>query len=70
LYLAIASLVKKTVLHIWRLFSKLPIRGILEDMLNKMDFSASVAPLPALIFPNPDIIFANITKADVDTAFG
>jgi len=59
----------KTLVLISR-FSQLPIRGILQDILNKMNFSSSIAPLSALTFPDPDMMFADITEADVDSVLG
>jgi len=51
-------------------FAQLPIRGILQDICNRMDISPSIAPLAALTFPDPNMMFSDITNAVVDCVLG
>jgi len=51
-------------------FTQVPITGILQDMINKLDRSLPQAAVPVLTFRNPDTMLTNITKADIDTALG
>jgi len=51
-------------------FAQLPRTTILQDILSKMDVSASIVTPPTLTFPNPDMMLANVTKADVDSVLG
>jgi len=51
-------------------FTQVPITGILQDMLNKMEVSPPQVALPVLTFPNPDTMLTNITEADIDTVLG
>jgi len=47
-------------------FTQVPIKGILQDMLNKLDISPSQVTSPVLTFPNPDTMLTDITKADIN----
>jgi len=51
-------------------FSKLPIRGILQDMLDKMNFSSTIAPLPTLTFSNPDKILPILPRQMLTLSLG
>jgi len=51
-------------------FTQVPITGILQDMLNKMEVSLPQVALPVLTFPNPDTMLTNITEADIDAVLG
>jgi len=50
-------------------FTQVPVTGILQDMLNKMEVSPPKGTLPALTF-NPDTMLTDITEADIDTVLG
>jgi len=51
-------------------FTKVPIKGILQDMANKLDINPSQVPLPTLTFRDPDTMLTNITEADIETVLG
>jgi len=51
-------------------FTKVPMKGILQDMANKLDLTPSKVPPPALTFCNPDTMLTHITEADIDTVLG
>jgi len=51
-------------------FTQVPITGILQDMVNKLDRSPPQVALPTLTFPNPDTMLTDITEADIDTFLG
>jgi len=51
-------------------FKQVPITGILQDMVNKLDHSPPQVALPTLTFHNPDTMLTNITEADIDTVLG
>jgi len=51
-------------------FAQLPITGILQEILNKMDITSSIVTPPTLTFPDPNMMFSDITKADIDTVLG
>jgi len=51
-------------------FTQVPMKGILQDMLDKMEISPPQVTLPALTFPNTDTMLTDITEADIDTVFG
>jgi len=51
-------------------FTLVLITGILQDMIDKLDHNPTKVALPAITFPDPDTMLTDITKADIDTAFG
>jgi len=51
-------------------FTKVPIKGILQDMANKLDLNPAQIPLPTLTFHDPDTMLTNITEADINTVLG
>jgi len=51
-------------------FTKVPIRGILQDMANKLDRNPSQVAPPALTFRDPGTMLTDITEADIDTVLG
>ena len=51
-------------------FTKVPIRGILQDMADKLDITPSQVPPPTLTFRDPDTMLTDITEADIDTVLG
>jgi len=51
-------------------FTQVPMKGILNDMINKLDVSPPKVTLPALTFPNPGTMLTDITKANIDAVLG
>ena len=47
-------------------FELLPVKGILNDMINKSDLRSCT---PALTLPDADTMLADVTKGDVEDAF-
>jgi len=51
-------------------FTQVLIKGIISDMVDKLDHNPPKAIVPAITFPDPDTMLTNITEANIDTAFG
>jgi len=50
-------------------FARLPAKPILDDMVDKMYVSKPFT-VPAITYPNPGMVLANVTEADVDNVLG
>jgi len=50
-------------------FEKLPVVGITDDMIMKMESKQHVPTLPALTFSDADMIVPNVTEQDINKAF-
>jgi len=50
-------------------FEKLPVKGITNNMIMKMEAKQPVSTLPALTFSDANMIVSNVTEGDIEDAF-
>jgi len=50
-------------------FEDLPTKGIIEDMIMKMEANQPVSTLPALTFFDTDLMVSDVTEGDIEDAF-
>jgi len=50
-------------------FEELPTKGIIEDMIMKMDAHQPMSTLPALTLFDADLMVSDVTEGDIEDAF-
>jgi len=50
-------------------FEQLPTRGIIEDMIKKMEVNQPFFTLPALTLPEADTMLPGVAEADIEDSF-
>jgi len=65
LMMALQGSYSKTLVLLSR-FTQVPIKGVLQDMLNKLDVSPFQVTPPVLTFPNPDTMLTDITEVNIN----
>jgi len=50
-------------------FKHLLVEGIIEDMIMKMEANNPVSALPALTFPDDDMMLPDFTEGDIEDTF-
>jgi len=50
-------------------FEGLPTKGIIEDMITKMEANQPVFTLPSLTFFDADLMVSDVTEGDIEDAF-
>jgi len=50
-------------------FEEIPTKGIIEDMIMKMEANQPVSTLPALTFFDADLMVSDVTEGDTEDAF-
>jgi len=51
-------------------FQELPVDGIIEDMIMKMEDKHPLSDLPTLTFPKADMMLPDVSEGDIEDAFG
>jgi len=50
-------------------FEKLLVKGIKNNMIMKMEAKHPLSALPALTFPNADMMLSDVTERDIEDTF-